>query len=144
MCGRAAVLVAIVLLISGTQSESKKAKHNRKPKTENQTLTPWEYCEGCKVTVDLYANLALQGMQDMQKNGIKDGEVFAAEKVVEGMCDNVHFNEQFIPAMKWGCIKVTSENLTKFLDPWAGSASAATMGTKSNVFDIKKEVSLLA
>jgi hypothetical protein len=121
-------------------SSSAKRRGNGAVKPENQTVTPWEFCEGCKVTVDLYAQLASTQMQEMQRNGVKDGETFSAEEVVKNMCDNPDFNAAYIPAMKYSCIKVTSDNLTKFLDPWAGSASAASLGSKGNVFDNKQEV----
>jgi hypothetical protein len=133
------------LLIAGVNAAKKgTGKHGSKgkavPKMENQSVTPWEYCEGCKVTVDLYAELAVQEMRQMQMFGVKEGEVFAAEKIIHNMCDNADFNARHIPAMKFSCIKITSDNLTDFLDPWQGAASAATMGSKGVVFDIKQEV----
>jgi hypothetical protein len=136
------------LLIAGVNAAKKgTGKHGSKgkavPKMENQSVTPWEYCEGCKVTVDLYAELALQEMRQMQMFGVKEGEVFAAEKIIHNMCDNADFNARHIPAMKFSCIKVTGDNLTDFLDPWQGAASAATMGSKGVVFDIKQEVRMV-
>lgn len=127
--------VLIVLIKLGVSRKGKSQNSQ-----ETQTITPSEYCEGCKQTVDLYARLSASKLAEMQTNHVASGEVLDAQVVMEGMCDNVEFNSRFKAPIKYSCIKITQENATKFLEHWTGSSSSTSMIAKSDIFDRKKEV----
>ena len=132
------IVVCLGILISASAKKAKKTKEV--VQKTNESITPWEYCEGCKISVDLFSNRATKRLAEMQSNHVKSGEVFNADSVVQGMCDAEELTANYIPAMKWSCVKITSDNLTAFLNPWLGSASAADSSAKGGVFEKKREV----
>ena len=131
-------LTVLFLLVLLTILYSVECKKKSVQKKDNQTISPWEYCEGCKVTVDLYSQLSQKKLAEMQAAGVKHGTSFDANTVIPGMCDNEDFASNYAPAMKWSCIKIIEENATKFLLPFEGDSSAA--GAKIKLFDTKREV----
>ena len=130
-------LLIVLFYLSVADGKKKKAAAPPTPK-ENQTITPWEYCEACKATVDLYSRLSTAKLQSMQNSGAKPGSALEASSILEGMCENEEFVDSYIPAMRYGCYKLTYDNVTKFLTPFEGQSSAAN--ARVNLFDIKKEV----
>ena len=134
------VLFAVAILDYGFAKKA--SKRNAVPKA-NQTIEPWEYCEGCKLTVDLYSRLTSEKMAEMQAAHEDSSSAVDADSLVKGMCDNTEFSATYKPAAKYSCIKLLDENRSAFLNAWVGSSSAALAMSKGGVFEKKKDVSCL-
>ena len=103
----------------------------------------WEYCEGCKATVELYAILSSDRLKQMQKSGVAQGEVMEAQTLLEGICDNPHFNK-YASFIKYSCIKVLEDFRLPFLESFVGKADASSATVLNTVYSRKKEVGWFA
>jgi hypothetical protein len=106
---------------------------------ETVSITPMEYCEGCKITVELYIKLASKELTIMQEQGKIDGSPFEATDVINDICEDKYMN-QYSSKVKYACIKVINEFETKFLESFVGTFSAATMKSSNYIYERKKEI----
>ncbi len=107
---------------------------------ENATIKSWEYCEGCKETVNLFSKKFAAALHTMHTSGVRAFSQFEASSVVNLICDDKHFT-QFIPSLRYSCIKIMNDHSTAFLTQFQGNASSVTIANKGEVFKRKKQVS---
>jgi predicted DNA binding protein len=106
----------------------------------NVTITAWQYCEGCKLTVDIYAQVAAKKLKLLDKLPKGEEKVLDAAKVVENLCDNELFNS-YGEFGKYSCIKVLEEeHRIKFLEEFAGSTTITSLLNKKGIFEKKQKV----
>ncbi len=103
-------------------------------------ITPWEYCEGCKETVNLFADVSAKALQQMQKDGEGGEGMLEIQKLISLLCDNPQL-DKFNPFVKYSCMKIMDEKRLPFLTSFEGSASAATATQKGVVYERRKSVS---
>lgn len=108
---------------------------------ESVSISPMEYCEGCKLTVELYNELASNELSKMQDKGLVDGSAFEASDVINGICENKYM-DQYSSSIKYACIKIMNEFENKFLESFIGTLSAATMHSSNYIYERKKEICL--
>lgn len=103
------------------------------------TISAWQFCEGCKITVDAYAQLASQEIKRLDKLPKKKENTLDALKVMDHMCDDVYFQD-YKDFAKYSCIKILDDTRNKFLEEFTGSASLASLSSKKDVLAKKKNV----
>ena len=109
----------------------------------NVTITAWQYCQGCKITVDLYAHVAAKELKLLDKLPKNEKKVLDAAKVVDYLCDNSQLHS-FRNFAKYSCIKVLDDDTrVKFLEEFAGSTSIPSLLNKKGIYEKKKKVTLL-
>ena len=108
----------------------------------NVTITAWQYCQGCKITVDLYAHVAAKELKLLDKLPKNEKKVLDAAKVVDYLCDNSQLHS-FRNFAKYSCIKVLDDDTrVKFLEEFAGSTSIPSLLNKKGIYEKKKKVTL--
>lgn len=108
-------------------------------KTETVTIHPWQYCQGCKYTVELYAKVAADRLKQQKKIG--GPAAMAGEEILETLCeDPAFFNMQSY--MRWGCMKLLGEHMNEFLAEFAGQFTATDLMNKADNFKRARKVSL--
>jgi hypothetical protein len=106
----------------------------------NVTITAWQYCEGCKLTVDIYAQVAAKELKLLDKLPKGEKKVLDAAKAVENLCDNELFNS-YGDFGKYSCMKVLEEeHRIKFLEEFAGSTTITSLLNKKGIFEKKQKV----
>lgn len=106
----------------------------------NVTITAWQYCQGCKITVDIYSKVAAQELKLLDKLPKGEKKIMDAAKVVDHLCDNTMF-QSYGAFGSYSCIKVLDdEHRLKFLEEFAGSTTIADLLNKKGIFDKKKKV----
>lgn len=106
---------------------------------EKVTILEWQYCEACKLTVDLYGELFFEQMSQFYKKGPKPDSMVNSSEIVSGMCDNPFF-DQFQPFVKYGCIKTVEDSGVKFLQQFSGFANTLDVINKASSHRRRKEV----
>eukprot|EP01038_Epipyxis_sp_PR26KG_P004057 gene4057-5800_t len=109
------------------------------PNIPTEKITKWEYCQGCKELVNMYAMLSSSELNRMQQEGKKQSSILEANDLVAGICDRKEF-EKFLPFMKYACIKIMEEYRIKFLEYFKGSTTASSMLNKADTFHKKKNI----
>ena len=106
----------------------------------NVTIATWQYCEGCKETVEVYSKEAANVLLNMNRVPGKKKE-FDAASVIHHMCDNPHF-AGFAEFAKLSCIKILDEYRAPFLAKFTGSTTTTSLTNKREMFEKKKDVSM--
>jgi len=106
------------------------------------TISAWQFCEGCKITVDAYAQLASQEIKRLDKLPKKKENTLDALKVMDHMCDDVYFRD-YKDFAKYSCIKILDDTRNKFLEEFTGSATLASLSSKKDVVAKKKNVRII-
>jgi hypothetical protein len=107
----------------------------------NVTITAWQYCEGCKVTVDIYSHVAANELRTMDKAPPGQRKQLDAGRLVDHLCDNPLF-QKYGEFSSYSCIKtLDDEYRLKFLEAFAGTTRASTLLNKRSIFDRKRKVS---
>jgi len=109
------------------------------PVPEKVTIKSWEFCEGCKSTVNLFSKIFAKELGKMQRGGVPSFSSFEAASVVNLICDDEYFN-QFVPAVRYSCINIMDNHREQFLRHFTGNASAVTVANKALVFSRKREI----
>ena len=107
---------------------------------ENVTISKWEYCQGCKETVQLFATVSSDTLMSMQKTGVEAHQTVEANKLATEICYNKNFNKQFQKSIKYSCIKILNDHSQTFLQSFTGSATASSILNKADLFLKKKQV----
>lgn len=107
---------------------------------DNVTITSWQYCAGCKRTVDLYSKLTAEMLDRMQKAGTQSYSKLDAVELSNGLCDHAYFNT-YQPFVHWSCVKIMSEHKIDFLSEFKGNVTAANLLNKADIFKRKRKVS---
>ena len=115
-------------------------KENEKH-VETVTIHKSDYCQGCIETVNLYANRLVKGLVKYEANSVIEGSLFAAESIIDKICDDDHFDTINI-ALKHACIKIVSDNSTSFMQNFEGKLDKNFNKVKGLMFDLKKKVCL--
>lgn len=105
----------------------------------NVTINAWQYCYGCKETVNAYARAAVAELNLFEKLPKKDKKVLDAAKVMDHLCDSPYF-KTFGLFAKYSCIKVLDEHRMKFLEEFSGSTSIPDLSSKKSILDKKEKV----
>lgn len=106
----------------------------------NVTITSWQYCQGCKTTVEIYAKVAAKELKKLDSLPKGQEKVLDAAKVVDHLCDNELFRP-YGNFASFSCIKVLDgENRVQFLQEFAGSTTIESMLNKKNLVERKKKV----
>lgn len=107
-------------------------------KPDTVQIRPWQYCQGCKYTVELYAKVAADRLKQQKKAG--GPAAMAGEEILESLCeDSAFFNLQ--PYMRWSCMKLLGENMNEFLEEFAGQFTATDLINKADNFKRARRVS---
>lgn len=106
----------------------------------NVTITAWQYCQGCKITVDIYSKVAARELKLLDKLPAGQKKVMDAAKAVDHLCDNPMFYH-YGDFGSFSCIKVLEdESRQKFLEEFAGTTSMNGLLNKRGIYDKKKKV----
>lgn len=129
-------IFAVFLLFWSHGSNAKKKSKKVEPEAVN--ITAWQYCEGCKLSVKLFADNSRNEMDRMQRRGIQAGSSIPADSLIEGICDKKEFDsyEMFI---RYSCVKIFNDNRENFLKSFEGLSSANDY-SGSALFRHKKNV----
>jgi hypothetical protein len=109
------------------------------PTSESVKITKWEFCEGCKETVNLFSIVASTELIEMQNKGKLSSIVLAVQNLVNGICDNAYLNK-FNKFVKHSCIKIMDEHQHPFLKQFEGSVSSTIVTQNSVVLNQKRKV----
>jgi hypothetical protein len=123
--------------------ESKKIpiKEDDSP-TEKKIIRPWQYCEGCKETVKLYANVTSRRLEKMQRSGVSAFSAVEAHELADLICDD-NYLTSFQPFVKYSCIKIMDEHGLKLMKIFEGSFTKDLVTNKAEIFEKKRKVHLL-
>lgn len=122
------LLIALFCIAAG-QEESDKA--------ETVSIHPWQYCQGCKYTVELYAKVAADRLKQQKKAG--GPAAMAGEEILGTLCeDPAFFNMQSY--MRWSCMKLLGEHMDEFLAEFAGQFTATDLMNKADNFKRARRV----
>lgn len=125
------LLLAFTCWCSETKSTGKEAPES--------SISPWQYCFGCKETVVLYTKRTNDALIKMQKAGKPSSTMLEANSLVEGMCDSPDLS-RYQPFVRWSCVKLMNEYQTKFLEKFAGEASVTNINNLSSLFKRKRQI----
>lgn len=71
------------------------------------TLQKWEYCAGCKLTVEHFFRHALEAIRiseaDTGRSTVEEPLAFDLEPTIDRLCADDHFRN-FVPAMTYGIV----------------------------------------
>jgi hypothetical protein len=147
---RLSVIIYIFLIgyLPGcTVAKSKKNRKNASKsddeilsnEAKNVTITSWQFCEGCKLTIDVYAERITNEMKKMIKSGKPSGSELVANNVVDGLCESDNF-AKYNDFVKWSCTKIFEEFRVPFLEAFQGTLSQFSTITKADIYDKRMEV----
>ena len=130
------ILLACLSLVSNAQSDA--------DELPVITLQKWQYCSGCKATVEILANLATREIVKMQEKGLPVGEELDISPLMDEVCSH-HFLSAYQPFVEHSCHKLMSEHRNDFVDVFDGTdASSAFSTVKGNIHAKTKEVCVTA
>lgn len=71
------------------------------------TLQKWEYCAGCKLTVEHFFRQALESIRmseaDVGRSTVEEPLAFDLESIIDRLCMDDHFHN-FVPSMTYGMV----------------------------------------
>jgi hypothetical protein len=106
------------------------------------TLSKWQYCAGCRGTIELFTTLATNKIAEMQSNGVSSGEEMDVAPLLDTICD-LSYYERYAPFMKYGCLKLLHDHQREFLDAFNGEVVSTQFSvSRGNIFSKTKEVCL--
>jgi hypothetical protein len=144
------ICLCIVLLVAEPAHGAKKGKKSSKKSSEvdgspadaepeRVTITQQQYCLGCKATVNLYTNLAIEKITRMKEEGQASGTSFDADSLVSYMCDHEALDD-YLPFVGHSCSKLMSQNRTAFLMQFEGKYSVQALMAKADVQEKTRKV----
>lgn len=102
-------------------------------------IRPWQYCEGCKHTVQLYTMLTKDKLKNMQSRAVPSKTTVEANEVAQGICDHVSFFSMQ-PFMRYSCMKIMDEASQNFLEEFTGHLTVSDLQSKADSFKRKRRV----
>jgi len=94
---------------------------------------------GCIETVNVYAARLVKGLEKYESNSIVQGTVFAAESIIDNICDDSHF-DILNPSIKYSCIKIINDNSTSFMQKFEGKLDRNFNQVKGMMYELKRKV----
>ena len=111
---------------------------NEETNDKNVTIRPWQYCEGCKVTSDMYSRALNDHILQLKKS--RKSKTVDAIGLLDHFCDRIEFSE-YRSFIKMSCIKILDEFRVTFLESFQGNATETSMTNKKELYARKKHVS---
>jgi len=116
---------------------------------DTYTLQKWEYCAGCKITVEHFFRQSSESIRQSQadkgRSTVEAPMVFDLEPIVSNICMDEHFYN-FVPEMTYACVKLIDSHKDVFLKynefDHVDDQKTAVMPTKSNFYKASKEICL--
>lgn len=113
------------------------------------TLQKWEYCAGCKITVEHFLRHALEAIRhseaDTGRAFVEEPLPFDLEPTIDELCYANYFHN-FVPEMRYACqflMRDHKDELMKFNNyETVDDQRNALRPTKSNFYDISKRICL--
>jgi hypothetical protein len=111
------------------------------------TLQKWEYCAGCKLTVEHFFRQSSEAIRlseaDTGRSTVEEPLPFDLEPTISSMCMNDHFHN-FVPEMTYACVKLVKDHkdaLMKYNDfDHIDDQKNALMPSKSNFYKAAKSI----
>jgi len=132
-------IVVVIVLLSFPSHVISMTEDMIPVEPEKVTILEWQYCQSCKLTVELYGQLFYEQMNKMYQRGPKPDNMLNSSEIVSKMCDNPFF-DQFQPFVRYGCIKTIEDAGIKFLQQYSGQANALDIINKAAGYRRRKEV----
>jgi hypothetical protein len=114
-------------------------KVNEETNDKNVTIRPWQYCEGCKITSDMYSRAVNDHILLLKKS--RKSKTVDAMGLLDHFCDRDEFSE-YRSFIKMSCIKILDEFRVTFLESFQGNATETSMTNKKELYARKKHVSV--
>lgn len=126
------IVCTVLLLLALAHADSER---------DSVTISPWEYCEGCKRSVQLFSQRVSKKFKAMQSAHLPSGEKLEAVQLIDGICEDELLRE-YSPSVRYSCLNLLAnpENITQFLLPWEGDSSMSMSIAKGDVYDRTVEV----
>mmetsp|Transcript_34429 Transcript_34429/g.50042 ORF Transcript_34429/g.50042 Transcript_34429/m.50042 type:complete len:277 (+) Transcript_34429:39-869(+) len=131
------LLIQIIISVTLVRSDSNLIRGEEGKK--NSTISKWEFCEGCKETVNLYARVSSSRLQEMQSKGIIANSVLESQNLLDGICDHEYIMK-YNEFVKFSCIKILEDFGIPFLKHFDGKSSAASVIQKAETYNRKKAI----
>lgn len=120
--------------------KSKLKKNSKKPIVQEvANITTSQFCEGCRLSVDIFTKYAASALEDMKAKNAKLGSSFDPTTIVGGFCDKNDF-AKYQNFIKFSCIKLFDDFGTEFLTSFQGNHTYSDLLSRSFMFGLKKEV----
>ena len=132
-------VIALAVKRKVTGKKGDETIENDPPANNSATITKWQYCEGCKETVNLFSMVSAAELAKMQKEGKLAKSVLEVQNLVTLICDNEYLTK-FQPFIKYSCMKIMDEFRLPFLKQFEGSMSSTMMTQKLDIFERKKNI----
>ena len=126
-----------------------KKKKQRKVRTEPETptgppvtinITKWQFCEGCKATVNAYSAIVASALQKLQDSGQSAGATLTIEPPTTAeVCEGTQFSK-YESFMMHSCIKIFNDYTETFLRDFEGTTSPANALARGRVSSLKRNV----
>ena len=114
-------------------------KINEETNDKNVTIRPWQYCEGCKITSDMYSRAVNDHILLLKKS--RKSKTVDAMGLLDHFCDRDEFSE-YRSFIKMSCIKILDEFRVTFLESFQGNATETSMTNKKELYTRKKTCKL--
>ena len=129
------VLLVLVSVLAGSE--------------DTYTLQKWEYCAGCKLSVELFLRQAAEAIRryDMQIAKTSADTIAPLElmPIITNLCMDEHFHS-FIPEMTFACGKLIEDHATVLMKfnsfETLDEQRTAVLPTKSNFYNVAKDICL--
>jgi len=131
-------VVAVLFLVIVHIAFISCSKSNEETNDKNVTIRPWQYCEGCKVTSDMYSRAVNDHILHLKKTG--KNKTVDAKALLDHFCDRNEFSE-YRSFIQMSCIKILDEFQMPFLESFQGNATETSMTNKKESYARKKHVS---
>lgn len=136
-CKGQTVAVLLLAFTSLAALVSCSGKASDVTKEKNVTIRPWQYCEGCKVTADLFSLAVNNHILQLKKSG--KTKTVDAISLLDYFCDKGEFSE-YQSFIKMSCIKILGEHRIPFVESFQGDATETSMTNKMDSYLRKKHV----
>jgi len=103
------------------------------------TISPGQYCYGCKTLVLAYMTTISDELTKMKKQNIQNGAVVDAAALAKNICDSAFFDmyEEYI---RHSCIKIMHEHYLQFIKKFEGLGSPELIYGTGSLYRKTKEV----
>lgn len=114
--------VAFILCLFLALVIGKKSRSREKEAKENVSITPWEYCEGCKTTVQAFVRKTTLKLGEMHAAGEAQMKAVDAGDLVKDLCEYQDM-KLYRPFVRVRDIVITTfKRFTKFNLSYSGLA----------------------
>ena len=103
------------------------------------TIQKWQYCAGCKATVEIFGIATGHKMQELQQSKAPPGTSVDVDEIAENICAS-HMFDPYQDFVRYSCVKLLNENKYQFLSSFEGEATAVYGMMKGETYKKTKEV----